>query len=261
MKSNYSKIENLKSKLQNMNRSFTKCAYLGGDDNDQSFEQSFSDIAHSYIQDKAPSLIDSEQGFQVIEKNEDCTKAVGVLGFNANGIQLFAPVFFLNGKVKGNELLYISDIDTFVPLKESWLNEIYRRKPLIIGDPIARQSKGLLAPDLQVLSIPPSKTASFNQWPTTMPQEILDIALRKFCKMAGKDIVKTAEACRQLRNDISNYTSFSSYMPLAGSRCAKGFVNFLDEYRKWEAHGGNESFHFDVQAVKASLSELRNRER
>lgn len=230
MKSNYSKIENLRHLLQNMDRSFTKCAYLGGDANDQSFEQSFSDIAHFYIQDKAPSLIDAEQGFQVIERSEDSTKAVGVLGFNVNGIQLFAPVFFLNGKIKGHELLYISDIDTFVPLKEAWLNEISRRKPITIGDPVARQSKGLLAPDLQVLSIPPSKTASFKQWPTTMPPEILDMALTKFCKMAGKDIVKTAEACRQLRKDIANYTKFASYMPLAGKKCANGFVSFLDQY-------------------------------
>lgn len=38
------------------------------------------------------------------------------------------------------------------------------------------------------------------------------------------------------------------------------FDNFLNEYRSWEDGGGKEGFHFDAEAVKASLSELRGAE-
>src|SRR5262245_31745770 len=61
-------------------RAGVKQADLGGG-NETPFEQAFSNLAHLTIRDKAPKLLEYEVGFQLVEKNADNTKAVGVFGF------------------------------------------------------------------------------------------------------------------------------------------------------------------------------------
>lgn len=56
-----------------------KRAAIGGD-NETQFEQSFSSLAYSYIKDKAPKVLDYLVGFQLVDRNDDNTKAVGVFG-------------------------------------------------------------------------------------------------------------------------------------------------------------------------------------
>ena len=77
-----------------------KSAELGGGQ-DAPFETAFSNLAHAYVKDKAPKLLDYEVGFQLIEKNAENTKAVGIFGFKVGNQWLYAPVFFLNGDLKG----------------------------------------------------------------------------------------------------------------------------------------------------------------
>ena len=96
----------------------TKLASIGGEQ-EQGFEQAFSSLAYAYLKDKAPRLIDYIVGFQLVDRNEDNTKAVGVFGFKVGKQWLYAPVFFLNGDLKGHELLYIKNQDSFVPMKET----------------------------------------------------------------------------------------------------------------------------------------------
>ena len=141
-----------------------KQAALGGDGNDTQFEQAFSNLAHAFIKDKAPSLLDHEVGFQLMDRNEDNTKAIGIFGFKVGTQWLYAPVFSLNGDMKGTELLYIKDQDQFVPLKENWLNYILQRKPNVMGEEVNRNLSqlGVLSPDLQAFSRPPAKFASAN---------------------------------------------------------------------------------------------------
>jgi hypothetical protein len=98
------------------------------------FERSFSDLAYARLKDKAPKLLDYLVGFQVIEKNDDETKAAGVFCFKVGRQILYAPVFFIEGELKGHELLYIKEQDAFVPMQENWVNYILSRKPAIIGE-------------------------------------------------------------------------------------------------------------------------------
>ena len=194
-------------KLINSPSSFEKAAALGGDGNDSQFEQSFSNLAHAFIKDKAPSLLDHEVGFQLMDRNEDNTKAVGIFGFKVGGQWLYAPVFFLNGDMKGTELLYMKDQDQFVPLKENWLNYILQRKPNVMGEEVNRnlQQLGVLSPDLQAFSRPPAKFASaggmsfgesaFAHFATSNPlseDKYKDIrTLPEFLKEAGLETVKS----------------------------------------------------------------------
>jgi hypothetical protein len=97
------------------------------------FEKAFSDLAFAYINNNAPKLFDHMVGFQIVENNEDDTKALGVFGFKIGKEWYYAPVFFLNGDLKGQELLYAKTSKLFLPMEEAWIDYIINKKPLIAG--------------------------------------------------------------------------------------------------------------------------------
>lgn len=149
----------------------TKAANLGGSGGETEFEQAFSSLAYAYLRDKAPRLLDHMVGFQLVDRNEDNTKAMGIFGFQVDKQWLYAPVFFLNGDLKGHELLYMKNNDSFVPMKENWINYIMSRKPHILGETSGAdqlRDLGGIYPDIRSLSIPPSigggKRASDVSW-------------------------------------------------------------------------------------------------
>ena len=152
-------IRHWRSVLVSLARTGEKRAELGGDGQDVQFEQAFSNLAHAYLKDKAPSLLQYELGFQLLERNQDNTKAVGVFGFKIGPQLVYAPAFFLNGELKGHELLYLKDQDQFVPLKENWINYILNKKPNILGEGVDKNLSrlGITQPNLRMLSLPPTK--------------------------------------------------------------------------------------------------------
>ena len=143
-------------------RTQTKTAEIGGRGDDVAFEQAFSNLAHAYLQDGAPKLLEHEIGFQLLDRNRENTKAVGVFAFKLGSMWLYAPVFFLNGDLKGHELLYIKNQDMFVPLKENWVNYLVNRKPSVLGSGIDKNLTqfGQRQPDFTQLSRSPAKFGS-----------------------------------------------------------------------------------------------------
>lgn len=143
-------------------RTGVKYAAIGGRGDDGAFEQAFSNLAHAYLRDAAPRLLDHEIGFQLLDRNQENTKAVGVFAFKLGSNWLYAPVFFLNGDLKGHELLYIKNQDMFVPLKENWVNYLMNRKPNILGGSVDKNlsTLGQRQPDFTQLSRSPAKFGS-----------------------------------------------------------------------------------------------------
>jgi hypothetical protein len=148
--------------VRGMDRTNVKVAEIGGRGDDVSFEQAFSNLAHAYLRDSAPKLLDHEIGFQLLDRNRENTKAVGVFAFKVGSLWLYAPVFFLNGDLKGHELLYIKNQDMFVPLKENWVTYLINRKPSILGSGIDKNLSqfGQRQPDFTQLSRSPAKFGS-----------------------------------------------------------------------------------------------------
>jgi len=124
---------------------------------DSNFERTFADLAFVRLKDKAPTLLDHLVGFQLIDKNDEETHAVGVFGFKIGEEWVYAPVFFINGELKGYELLYLKNQDAFVPLTEEWVNYILNRKPNVLGEPEPRKvtQLGIRPPDFDVFARPP----------------------------------------------------------------------------------------------------------
>lgn len=134
---------------------------------DAEFEKTFADLAHARLRDKAPGLLDHLVGFQLLDKSDDDTRAVGVWGFKVGNEWMYAPVFFLNGQLKGDELLYLKSQDAFVPMKENWVNYLLNRRPYVLGEtePRSQYELGVMQPDFNAIVRPPyagSKYASAN---------------------------------------------------------------------------------------------------
>lgn len=129
---------------------------------DRPFESSFSDLAHAVLVDKAPALSEYEIGFQLLDRNEDENKAAGILAFRIGTQMLYAPCFFIDGDLKGQDLLYLKSQDMFVPFKENWVNYILHKRPMPLGEEIGRNSGrlGVQAPDLRSFSTSPGKYAA-----------------------------------------------------------------------------------------------------
>lgn len=127
------------------------------EDGSGEFEQAFSSLAYTYIKERAPRLLDFIVGFQLVDRNEDKTKAVGLFGFKVGDEWIYAPTFFLNGNLKGHELQYLKSQDAFVPLKENWVNFIISRKPHKLGEPSPQDTRQLggRMPNLRRLALPP----------------------------------------------------------------------------------------------------------
>lgn len=194
--------------------SYLKVAGIAGQgsDEDTPFEQAMSNLAHATLRDRAPGLLEYELGFQLIEKNEDNDKAVGIFGFKLGPQLLYAPVFFLGGELKGHELLYLKSSDTFVPLSEGWINYLLARKPLVLGESIsqAATSRGSRTPDLRMLrQSPTSKLGSVESW------------------------VSEALPAVAYLSDPQNLGDFEPKLPALlqkNSACAVSFMKMLDAY-------------------------------
>lgn len=137
----------------------------------QTFEQSVAELAINTLKTQVPALMDYALGFQLVDRSEDDTRAVGFFGFKIGEGLIYVPIFFLGGEVKGTELCYVVDEDRFVPLTEDWVNQLIRRKTFSIGDTAGkdRVQQGISGPDLRRLRVPPmeakiSADLTYNGW-------------------------------------------------------------------------------------------------
>lgn len=131
---------------------------------DAEFERTFSDLAHARLRDRAPGLLDHLVGFQLLDKSEDDTHAVGVWGFDVGDELMYAPVFFLNGQLKGDDLLYLKSQDAFVPLQENWINYLLNRRPYILGETEEKTpgEMGIQQPDFNAMARPPYSGSKYS---------------------------------------------------------------------------------------------------
>ena len=127
----------------------------------QVFERTFADLAYAALKSRAPMLMNYLQGWQLVDSSDDETKAVGIFGFKIGNQWVYKPVFFMNGELKGNELLYLRDQDIFIPMQENWLNYIINRQPFVLGEkePQSLEEMGYMQPDFTQYVASPSSAA------------------------------------------------------------------------------------------------------
>jgi hypothetical protein len=142
---------------------------------DQTFEDSLASIGRSSLVAKAPALANYEIGFQVLDKDEDNTRAVGVFGYRVGKKLLYVPMFYRDGVVKGTEQLRDPKRKITVPLTDNWINKYKGERGDSKPDRISRSTtQNTAQPSLWQLKYPPTKWANETNW---ADEARLDLAL------------------------------------------------------------------------------------
>ena len=101
----------------------------------QQHERDFSTLAFAFLQDRAAGLLPYLLGFEVVDRDEDGAKAVGIFGFNVSGHYYYVPSFFINSQIKGMDLLFSKSTNNFMPLQEEWIDKIINKSNIRLGRP------------------------------------------------------------------------------------------------------------------------------
>lgn len=145
-----------------------KLATLGESPQDSQFEQAFSNLAHTYLKERVPKLLDYEVGFQLLDKNKDNTHAVGIMGFKVGPQWLYVPLFFLNGDIKGHEMLYLKNQDLLVPNTDRMVSFILGQYKPLLGESVTKELSqiGVVPPYFSQLTRSPTVTkfAAVKNW-------------------------------------------------------------------------------------------------
>ena len=143
----------------------------------QAVESTFMTQAYGFVANKAKGLFRDpfRLGFEIVHRNEKATKMVGIFAFRCNNSLLYAPVFFVNGEIKGADMLYRSEVKRFVPLSDEWCSFLVRGANEETGRPQKRNA--YRQPDSQMhrLAYPQrTKYASDEEW--AQEQELAKVA-------------------------------------------------------------------------------------
>ena len=238
-----------------------------------SFEMSLSQLADAQINQDAPSLSNSKVGFQLIDKNDDDTRGVGVMVFKVGKQWIYVPIFYLNGQIKGTDLMYLQQQAVFCPCKENWLTFFKSRQssPLASVSDVDEKSKAergrpgavnILGPETRII-----KTASLLDDKQVRPMFELDGEKNQFdLKMWLPRLGK--EACVKFLYALNHSAEFSNnilrfYTPEDIGMMVKAAADKIDENAKPAETGGlqiltvdmPEAAHLDEEQKKSLIKD------
>jgi hypothetical protein len=117
------------------------------------------DQAYMAVQSKAAPIMRAPYriGFEIVHRNNDNTRLVGIFVFRVNKDLYYAPVFFINGNIKGTDLFYRHTTKSFVPATESWVEYLISLSETSEGKgvPISERINTRRQMNLQAIVSPP----------------------------------------------------------------------------------------------------------
>lgn len=127
--------------------------------NGMDVEKAFLDQAYTFLQNKAGPIMKAPHriGFEIVHKNDDNTRMAGIFVFRVGKDLFYAPVFFINGSIKGTDLFYRCSQKRFVPLVAGWVTHLMNT---VIQDegaglPTGERSKNQMTVNFRQLAFPP----------------------------------------------------------------------------------------------------------
>ena len=144
------------------------------------FEQKFGQLVDAHLNEKLPSLSNYRVGFQVIDKTDEEDRAVGIAAFVVNDVWLYVPIFFLNGDLKGSDLIYVKQRNLFVPAVDNWITTISEKGIEVLGhatDPDQHSNNFAAPEDTNVFQASEEfgKTASFDSNSLLSKEDVQDM--------------------------------------------------------------------------------------
>lgn len=92
-------------------------------------EDTMAQLANSQVTQSMPSLRDYIEGFQLITSNEENNAAIGVeIGMLGNTC-IYIPAIYRNGKIYDMDIMYIPEMDQWVPSQDNWVSMLKSKKP------------------------------------------------------------------------------------------------------------------------------------
>lgn len=167
---------------------------------DDAVEKAFFDQAATFISNKAAPLMRDPYrlGFEIVQKNDDNTRMVGIFAFRIGRDLYYAPAFFLNGEIKGTDLFYRHGTKTFVPLTEDWIKYLLEQDEQNIGYGQDRRERSKAPADMQLrrIAMPPATHTAGVKYASVGGEEVwVDPAFEKEGAIDWQAMLK--EACEQ----------------------------------------------------------------
>jgi hypothetical protein len=136
-------------------------------------EKAFMATASGFIANRAGILMKDPYrlGFEVVWKNEENTRMVGIFAFRIQDELLYAPVFFIEGTIKGYDLLHRTKSKTFVPFTEDWVAFLTDRGTSSFGKGIPQTSSRLNPNSIEFERI--ARAPVSYKWASSVPKDIL----------------------------------------------------------------------------------------
>lgn len=97
------------------------------------FEVKLANVADAEIAQRLPSLNDYKIGFQLIERDDEGTRGVGVMVYQVGEQWIYVPCFFLNGRIRGYDMMYLPERSQFVPAKDNWVTYLKSNRTTLLG--------------------------------------------------------------------------------------------------------------------------------
>jgi hypothetical protein len=118
-------------------------------------ERAFMDQAYNFVANKAGPLMEDPHrlGFEVVYSDEDHTRMVGMFASRVNQELYYVPVFFLNGQIRGTDLLYSHDKKMFRPLNKDWATYTVEKQKNSMGSGISKRDARKMPMDLELGNI------------------------------------------------------------------------------------------------------------
>jgi len=105
------------------------------------FEIKLSNVAEAEITQRLPSLSEYKVGFQLIERDDEGTRGMGVMVYKIGDQWIYVPCFLLNGRIRGYDMMYLPEKSQFVPAKDSWVSYIKSNRATVLGEPAGDMPK------------------------------------------------------------------------------------------------------------------------
>lgn len=149
---------------------------------DADVEKAFLDQAWMQIQNKATPLMKAQHrvGFEIVHKNDENTRMVGVFVFRIGKDYLFAPVFFINGSIKGTDLLYRATNKKFVPLNNEWCEYLIQLQNADEGMGVSQRQRHTVRDQLNLIDIvePPQMSRYIRKYASIVENNEVESKLR-----------------------------------------------------------------------------------
>ena len=245
--------------------------------NQRQFEDDFGSLAYQFVNDRAPALVKYMLGFEVVDRNEDGSKAVGIFGYKVDDDFYYVPAFFLNNQVRGVDLILNKKTNQFVPLTEKWIDFIINKHSIRIGSPASSEVRDTMRnPDLTFVQRPQTALGKMAENVPWSPKEAWEQIKSATAKLAKDPAFQEMFAGISSKGEMSKCAEskyFKDFMEkVGGPECMTRFLKtmhdvdfanaamslYKDAEALWTENLKNASIHVDrMRKIAASRPKIR----